>query len=391
MQRFLSVVALALFTPLVALGAPSGPVVNNGSINYQTNQVTLSGSSFQPGKTAPTVLFNGSSLALSSFSDTQIIATLPAGLLPGTFNLTVNSSSGSTTFDLTYGATGPQGSAGPAGPTGSQGPIGPVGPAGSQGPRGITGAPGAPGPAGANGVGFNFLNAFGPYATYAENDVVTYNGSSYVAIVPNGPNPYGPTPDKNPSWSVMAAVGATGATGPAGPQGSIGDPGPQGLMGNPGPIGPAGPVGPQGPAGGVLSFVTNKSSAGLFELTQSALRTVNSIVLPNIGVYVLGGVQTILNNSSFGEKVTCYVGDEGAFNDPAFNATYSGGSLDTNLMVAIGYVEPNGSYVTLPLNLFYSATKAPTTIVVNCIYQGYQGIDGAVFNGDGSITAIQVK
>jgi hypothetical protein len=257
-HKFLSVVALAFSTSLVALGAASGPVVNNGTINYLTNQVTLTGSSFQPSKTAPTVLFNGSPLALSTFSNTQILATLPAGLTPGTFNLTVANSSGSTTFDLTYGAIGPQGSAGPAGPAGSQGPIGPVGPAGPQGPRGITGAPGSPGPAGANGLGFSFLNAFDPYATYAVNNVVTYNGSSYVAIVPNGPNPGGLTPDKNPSWSMMAAAGAIGSTGPAGPQGPLGDPGPQGLMGNPGPAGPAGPTGPQGPVGGVLSFAAGR-------------------------------------------------------------------------------------------------------------------------------------
>jgi len=392
MRRSLSVVALALFSSLAARGAQSVPVVNSGTINYQTNQVTLTGSSFKPAKTAPTVLFNGGLLALSSFSNTQIVAMLPAGLQPGTFNLTVSSSSGSTNFDLTYGATGPQGPGGPAGPTGPQGPVGPTGPAGSQGPRGLTGAPGAPGPAGANGLGFSFLNAFDPYAVYSLNNVVTYNGSSYVAIVPNGPNPYGPNPDKNPSWSMMAAAGATGAVGPAGPQGSIGNPGPQGLMGNPGPTGPAGPTGPQGPAGGVLSFVTNRSDGGRWGLGQSALTTVNSIVLPNIGIYVLEGVQTFTNNTTSGAKVTCYVGDDATLNDPAFYAPFPGQNLGTNLMVAVGYVGPwldPGSFVTLPLNLLYSATKASTTIVVNCVYQGSSY--GEIYNGDGSITAIQIK
>ena len=177
----------------------------------------------------------------------QIVATLPSGLAPGTFDLTVTNSSGnSVVFDLTYGAIGPQGPAGAAGPTGAQGPAGPIGATGPQGARGLTGAPGAPGPAGANGIGFSFLNAFDPYATYAVNNVVTYNGSSYVATVPNGPNPSGPTPDKNPSWSLMASIGATGQTGA---QGSVGPMGPLGLQGPIGPAGPTGATGPQGPRG----------------------------------------------------------------------------------------------------------------------------------------------
>ena len=210
--------------------------MQSGVINYVTNQITLTGTNFVPGKVKPAILFNGAALTVTSFSNTQIIATLPSGIAPGTFNLTLTNSAGnSVEFDMSYGAIGPQGPAGAAGPAGAQGPAGLTGPCRSAaGPRGLTGAPGAPGPAGANGTAFIFLNAFDPYATYAVNNVVTYNGSSYVAIVPNGPNPTGPTPDKNPSWSLMAAAGATGPTGPAGPQGPLGDPGPQGLMGNPG-------------------------------------------------------------------------------------------------------------------------------------------------------------
>jgi len=244
---------LLLLAPLVSFAAT--PVVNSGTINYVSNQVTLNGSGFQPAKAKPTVSFNGAASTVGTFSNTQIVATLPTGLTPGTFNLVVTNSQGnSVTFDMTYGATGPQGPAGatglqgPAGPTGASGLMGPAGATGPQGPRGITGAPGAPGPAGVNGIGFLFLNAYNPYATYAPNNVVTYNGSSYVAIVANGPNPTGPSPDKDPSWSLMAAGGTVGATGPAGPQGSMGVQGPQGLLGNPGPAGPAGWPPAAGPA-----------------------------------------------------------------------------------------------------------------------------------------------
>src|SRR5271169_4264357 len=164
------------------------------------------------------------------------------------------------------GPAGPQGSAGAQGPqgaTGATGAQGPVGSTGAQGPQGATGAQGpagatgAQGAAGANGVGFNFRNAFDPTATYAVNDVVTYVGSTYVAIAANGPSTQ--TPDQNPSaWSVMAQQGATGpqgpqgmigltgATGATGAQGIAGPPGPQGAQGLMGLPGATGATGPQG-------------------------------------------------------------------------------------------------------------------------------------------------
>jgi len=109
------------------------------------------------------------------------------------------------------GPQGPQGLTGAAGPQGAAGPAGPVGateaggPAGQQGPQGFmgltgmtgaTGAAGPAGPAGANGTGFNFRNGFDNSAPYAVNDVVTFQGASYVAATANqGPN--NPTPDQN--------------------------------------------------------------------------------------------------------------------------------------------------------------------------------------------------
>jgi hypothetical protein len=96
-------VALLFFAPLLASGAPSIPVVQGGTINYLTNQITLTGSGFEPSKITPTVLFKGSSLALSSFTNFRIVAKLPSGLLPGTFNLTVTNSLGrQCVFSLSY-------------------------------------------------------------------------------------------------------------------------------------------------------------------------------------------------------------------------------------------------------------------------------------------------
>jgi hypothetical protein len=144
------------------------------------------------------------------------------------------------------GATGPQGLIGPTGATGTAGPQGPMGPAGPPGATIVTG------PQGTGGTGFNFRNVFDPTATYSPYDVVTYNGSTYDALVALPPG--GVTPDINTSWALMAqqgAAGATGATGPQGPAGLTGATGPQGIQGPVGAMGANGPQGSTGPQGTV--------------------------------------------------------------------------------------------------------------------------------------------
>jgi hypothetical protein len=198
------------------------------------------------------------------------------------------------------GLAGPPGPQGPAGAQGAQGAAGATGPQGAQGPQGPIGLTGAQGPA---GISFNFRSAFDNSASYAANDVVSYSGSSYVAVAASqGPN--NPTPDQNASgWKVMAAQGAaglnwrgafdcfgtyavgdvvsyqgssyvdvnfgiggcvqppatpwqllaqqgqTGSTGATGSQGPQGTQGPQGIQGAPGIDDAQGPQGPQGPPG----------------------------------------------------------------------------------------------------------------------------------------------
>ena len=144
------------------------------------------------------------------------------------------------------GGQGAQGPAGPTGPTGATGATGSVGATGATGPQGPAGVAGATGAAGTNGSGFAFRNAFVASASYAIDDVVTFNGSSYVAILASA-GPGNPTPNLNPSaWSVMAQVGAAGATGAQGPAGTTGATGPQGAAGATGAQGPTGPQGLQG-------------------------------------------------------------------------------------------------------------------------------------------------
>ena len=386
-MRMTAALFLLILAPLFAFAAT--PVVNSGTINYSTNQIMLTGSGFQPNKAQPTVAFNGSALTVSTFSNTQVTATLPAGLTPGTFDLTVTNSQGnSVDFNMTYGATGPQGPAGPAGPTGPQGPAGlsgATGATGATGPRGLTGAPGAPGPAGASGTSFIFLDAYNAYATYAADNVVTYNGSSYIAIVANGPNPNGPTPDQNPSWSRMAAAGAIGATGPQGPQGAPGPQGITGLMGNPGPAGPAGPAGPQGTAGGVLSFAGNRENSSFQLGTEISagfgnVVTTNSIVLANVGTYILGGAQVIQNkDQSNTASITCYAQDSA--NTPILTGANGTVGPDTGA----------GSYLTLPLAGYYRVTTGPVTVAVDCYYFNTPNAVDIEAEPGSVLTAIQVQ
>jgi hypothetical protein len=197
------------------------------------------------------------------------------------------------------GPTGPQGPAGttgPIGPAGATGPAGPQGATGAAGSPGATGAPGpggAAGPAGPQGNGFNFRNAFNASSSYAVNDVVTYNGSTYVATAANqGPN--NTTPDVNTAWTLMAAEGATGPAGPSGgppgPQGPAGPAGPQGATGatgSQGPLGlpgPAGAAGAQGPAGAAGANGTGFNFRNAFN--ASATYAVDDVVTYNGSTYV---------------------------------------------------------------------------------------------------------
>ena len=133
------------------------------------------------------------------------------------------------------------------GPQGIQGPIGPTGPTGAAGLDGADGADGLDGAVGPTGPGFIYQGTWDSATTYAANDIVELNGTSYIA----GSENTNVSPEsENAVWSVVAQRGDTG------PQGLVGETGPQGPIGDTGPIGPTGPTGadstvegPTGPQG----------------------------------------------------------------------------------------------------------------------------------------------
>jgi hypothetical protein len=111
------------------------------------------------------------------------------------------------------GEVGPQGETGPQGIQGIQGQTGPQGIQGIQGQTGATGA-----------IGINYRGPYDGAAVYVNNDVVIFQGSTYIMVGQNLGIGYDPIGYPG-MWNVIAAAGETG---PAGPQGIQGETGPAG-------------------------------------------------------------------------------------------------------------------------------------------------------------------
>ena len=90
-----------------------------------------------------------------------------------------------------------------------------IGPYSLQGPQGIQGEQGEPGTPGA---GVSWEGEYNAGTTYAENDAVEYNGSSYIA---SGATT-GDTPGVDAVWVLWVEKGDTGDTGAAGADGADG-------------------------------------------------------------------------------------------------------------------------------------------------------------------------
>lgn len=103
---------------------------------------------------------------------------------------------------------------------------------------------------------FNFRGQWDYSTYYYHNDVVYYNGGSWIAI---NDNQYQYPDWNNGTWGQLAAQGGQGPQGEQGVQGNQGNDGqsynqgPQGNPGNDGQQGPPGNDGMQGPPGSGLS------------------------------------------------------------------------------------------------------------------------------------------
>jgi hypothetical protein len=93
----------------------------------------------------------------------------------------------------------------------------------------------------------SFQGEYDPNRTYSVDDIVSFEGGSWVAR--NTISPGDPPSMTNLNWGVVALPGASGQPGVDGVPGQTGPAGPQGPAGVAGVTGPQGPVGATGPAG----------------------------------------------------------------------------------------------------------------------------------------------
>jgi integrin beta 8 len=115
---------------------------------------------------------------------------------------------------------------GPKGADGKDGADGAPGVDGAKGDPGADGAKGDKGDAGADGVGFTFKGEWDSGTLYQPNDVVTFNGATFVFVTGAGDEE---TTDAS-AWSVLVSSGADGAKGDKGDTGADGAPGVDGSV-----------------------------------------------------------------------------------------------------------------------------------------------------------------
>lgn len=147
--RLIAVIAALVLTVSPAFAQGKGPasqvIITAAAADPALTTLFLSGDKFDADAA---VYLSGVPLEDVAVGNggTTLTASLPGGVLPGSYRVFVVQGNGKTqnaTFDATLGSTGPQGEVGPPGPAGPPGPTGATGP---QGPQGIQG------PAGSTGV-----------------------------------------------------------------------------------------------------------------------------------------------------------------------------------------------------------------------------------------------
>jgi hypothetical protein len=100
---------------------------------------------------------------------------------------------------------------------------------GERGERGLQGERGEPGERGADAKGFNWRGEYRRTASYNAGDVVSYSGSSYLALVDSK----GVSPPEKKRWGLLASRGEDGEDG-------VSQRGPRGLKGDKGDAGSGG-------------------------------------------------------------------------------------------------------------------------------------------------------
>ena len=230
---------------------PAGPTGPASTVPGPVGPQGLPGPTGPTGPMGPPVAFRNAWSSVTSYAIGDAVSKNGTSFIA----LIANSATDPATDVLNHGGNwavlalqGDVGPMGPAGPTGPTGTTGSQGIQGLQGIQGIQGVQGDPGPVGPQGPSvFVWRGTHDAAVHYLANDVVIYQGSSYVALAPSTGN----TPP-SATWMLISAkgdpgaTGTTGAQGPAGPTGPTGAAGAQGIQGIQGLTGATGPAGPAG-------------------------------------------------------------------------------------------------------------------------------------------------
>jgi hypothetical protein len=171
------------FVSLQAM-ASTKPVLYGGIANLSNNVVTIFGTNLSKGNPpgTPVVWLDDESLTVQSFTESNIVATLPANLAAGTYAMEVDIAKKPYALDMTFGVQGIEGPIGPQGPQGAEGATGPrglQGPQGAQGPTGVA-------PSGAIVLSPTTNNAaligagFSPLITITTNVIFASNGTNWI-------------------------------------------------------------------------------------------------------------------------------------------------------------------------------------------------------------------
>jgi len=171
------------------------------------------------------------------------------------------------------------------------------------------------------------LKWLGPWkasVTYDVNDVVQYNGSSYVAVSSNSNTPPSAA---SPAWNVLAqqgpqgAKGDTGATGAQGPKGDTGATGATGAQGPKGDTGATGATGAQGPKGdtgaqgppgttGTLTCTSHFNDISIpahsYGANDSTCCTSGTLTSGGFALSDLYGCSSVAQSFGFNDPVTCW-------------------------------------------------------------------------------------
>lgn len=120
-------------------------IIKSVSVEIDNSQIIINVLNMDD-RSSPLVKLADEDLTIQSYTDTQIVVSLPPGILAGDYVLQVKNHKKSVSYLLTVGAVGP------IGPTGAQGIQGKIGLVGNKGDKGDTGIQGAKGDTGIQGA-----------------------------------------------------------------------------------------------------------------------------------------------------------------------------------------------------------------------------------------------